>query len=390
MREHKFKDQLKIELRKLASKNLLRDMVEISSPQGSNVSIMGRNFLLFCSNNYLGLANHPDIIRASIEYAKRYGVGSGASRLISGTMTPHVELEEKLKKFLSAEKTLLFNSGYHANVGTISAIAQEGDTIFSDELNHASIIDGCRLSKAKCIIYPHRNVEVLENLMKKERKRNGKGKSIIVSESLFSMDGNIAPIVELVALKKRFGAVLILDEAHAFGVIGKGGKGVAEQNGVEREVDIKIGTLGKAFGCFGAFVVSDATTINFLMNKARSFIYTTSLPPPIVGAAIKAISLAEEAEDKRIQIRKNIEQIRGALSNLNGIKVENHIFTIIFGSSKQALMQAWKLFEKGIFAQSIRPPTVKPGTARIRFSITSEHKEEDIYFLTQSLFSIFN
>ncbi|MGH2979919.1 MAG: aminotransferase class I/II-fold pyridoxal phosphate-dependent enzyme, partial [Solirubrobacterales bacterium] len=272
-------------LEELRDLGLYRRMRMVSGPQGPRVLLDGKRVLLLCSNNYLGLADHPDVRQAAADAAMRYGVGTGASRLVSGNMTLHRRLEERLAEYKRSERCVLFGSGYLANVGVISALAREGDVVFSDALNHASIIDGCRLARAETFVYDHLDTEHLEWGL---REAGGNG-SLIVTDGVFSMDGDIAPLERIVELARRYDARVMVDDAHATGVLGPGGRGAVADAGLEGEVDVVVGTLGKALGSYGAYACCDAEMARYLVNAARTLIFSTGPAPPVVAAALTAL-----------------------------------------------------------------------------------------------------
>ena len=287
----------------------MRRMRLISGPQGPRVLLDGQPVLLLCSNNYLGLADHPRVREAAAEAALRYGAGAGASRLVSGTMRIHRRLEERLADFEGSEAALLFGSGYLANLGVVSALAREDDVVFSDRLNHASIIDGCRLSGAESFVYDHADVEQLAWGLRQAGERG----KVIVTDGVFSMDGDIAPLAEIAELAQRFGALLVVDEAHGLGTIGPDGRGAAAAAGVEEEVDVAIGTLGKALGSYGAYVCCEKRMAQYLVNTARSLIFSTALPPPAVGAAMAGLELLREQPRRVEKLQRNARVLREAL-----------------------------------------------------------------------------
>src|ERR1700733_7042019 len=286
--------ELEDRLAELERLGLSRRLRLVSGPQGPTVLLDGQPVLLLCSNNYLGLADHPQVREAAAEAAMRWGVGAGASRLISGTMTIHRRLEERLAAFTGRDSCLLFGSGYLANLGVIGALARAGDTVFSDELNHASIVDGCRLSRAEVVVYRHADPEHLLWSMRHRSGRRDAGSSLIVTDSVFSMDGDVAPLEAIVELAQAAGARLVVDEAHAIGTYGPGGRGVLAQQGLEDEVAPIVGTLGKALGSYGAYVCGDEETVRYLLNTSRSFIFSTAPPPPALAGALAALALLEE------------------------------------------------------------------------------------------------
>lgn len=366
------------ELKDLDRRNLLRNTLVVGSRQGSRVSIDGRELLLFCSNDYLGLASHPALVQAAAGAMERFGFGSGASRLVSGSSPLHRELEEALARFKSAEDAVLFNSGYTANTSLIPAIASEGDAIFSDSLNHASIIDGCRLSRARTFVYRHRDAGHLEDLLKKQNKRAGR--KLIVTDGVFSMDGDIAPLPGIIAAAERYGAIIMLDDAHASGVLGEQGRGTAEHFNLEGRVQVQMGTLGKAFGSFGAYAAGDRSLIAYLRNKARGYIYSTALPPAVCAASLAAVSIIRSEPERREQLWKNRQKFVQGLGAL-GVAVgpsESPIIPLVIGDAGRTLEASRLLFEEGIFASAIRPPTVPDGTSRVRVTLTAVQSEDDI------------
>jgi 8-amino-7-oxononanoate synthase len=364
------------ELQKLQSASLYRTLRSVSSDQGPVLIVDGREVLNFSSNNYLGIANHPDLAAAVKEAIDRYGCGSGASRLISGNMTPHEELEAKLADFKGTEAALVFNSGFQANTGILSTLAGEGDAIFSDELNHASIIDGCRLSRAKTIVYAHCNLERLEDGLRAATQYRRK---LIVTESIFSMDGDEAPLAEIVELAERYGAAVMVDEAHATGLFGATGAGVVAKLGLGDRVLVQMGTLGKALGGFGAYVAGSAAVRELLINRCRSFIFTTSLPPAVMAMAIAAIDLVKREPERREALWKNCRRLTTGLRAL-GFPAESAspIVPVIIGDAGRCMRFSERLLERGVFAQGIRPPTVPSGTSRLRMTLMATHTAEQI------------
>jgi 8-amino-7-oxononanoate synthase len=350
-------DSVQAELDALASEGLRRTLREVQSDQSAELIINGRRVINFSSNNYLGLANHPLLREAATRAMAEHGFGAGASRLIAGNLTPHRALERRIATWKRTEGALLFNSGYHANVGILSALAGPEDVIFSDELNHASIIDGCRLSRARTIVYPHRDVESLERSL---RAHSGR-RRIIVSDSVFSMDGDRAPTAELARVARDHEALLVLDEAHAAGVVDD-----------DVEVDLRMGTLGKALGGFGAYVAGAQPLLELLLNRARSFVFTTALPVPVVAAAHAAIDWLT-TDEGRARISQLIDNYNYFCSR--SICDHSHIVPIRVrgGDPRQAMEACEALLARGIFAQGIRPPTVPPGTARLRFALMATH-----------------
>lgn len=365
------------ELEELNQKSLLRTLRRINSAQGPRVKIDGREIILLSSNNYLGLANHPRVKEAAIWAIEKYGFGSGASRLISGNMTLHEELEERIADFKGTEAAILFNSGYTANIGIIPALVGKGDFIYSDELNHVSIIDGSRLSSAEIRIYPHKDMTVLEELLKKDKNN---GRKLIVTDTVFSMDGDIAPLKDIYNLSQRYSAFLMVDEAHATGVLGSKGRGAVEQFALKGENIIQMGTLGKALGTFGAYIAGSKDLIVYLRNKARSFIYTTSLPPAVAAAAIEAINIIAEDNSLIKGLWDNRKVFIDGLHSLgfDTLSSETPIIPVLAGNIHKALEMAETLYEECIYAPVIRPPTVPEGSSRIRTTVMANHTKEDI------------
>jgi 8-amino-7-oxononanoate synthase len=352
-------------------------MRPVEGPQDTHLLVEGRRVLSLCSNNYLGLANHPALAEAAARAARDIGVGAGASRLISGSMRIHHDLEERLAAFKGTEEAVLFTSGYHANLGTIAALVGAGDAVFSDELNHASLIDGCRLSRADVHVYPHCDVAALESLLRASRAP----RKLIVTDSIFSMDGDAAPLREICDVAERYGAMVMVDEAHATGVLGERGAGLAEQLGVGERVAVQMGTLGKALGGFGAYVAASAEVVDHLVNRARPLIYTTALPPPTVAAALAALELVKGEPWRRDALRANARRLARGL-RATGYEVpgadDSHILPVIVGDADETMALSGQLLERGVFAHGIRPPTVPPGTSRIRATVMATHSDADI------------
>lgn len=355
-----------------------------SGPQGRIITVEGRRVLNFCSNDYLGLADDPRLKEAAAACLKEEGVGAGASRLISGNMASHQRLEEALARFKGTESCLLFSTGYMANVGIISAIFGRGDIIFSDRLNHASIVDGILLSRAEFRRYPHRDMAALEEIL---RSASGFKQRGIITDSVFSMDGDMAPLQEIVALAQKYECLVMIDEAHALGVMGRGGRGLAEHFGVEEKIDIQMGTLSKAAGCFGAYCCGSKTLISYLVNKARSFIYTTGMPPSIAAAAHRAVEIIETEPRLRQSLWENTRYMKEALDRIgfNTLDSETPIIPIIVGESERAVAFSSRLFQEGILVSAIRPPTVPSRTARLRLTVTAAHTREDLDYTLEKL-----
>jgi 8-amino-7-oxononanoate synthase len=373
--------EIEARLQELERLGLSRRLRLVSGPQGPTVLLDGKPVLLLCSNNYLGLADHPKVREAAADAAMRWGVGAGASRLISGTMTIHGRLEERLAAFESTQACLLFGSGYLANLGVIGALAGRGDTIFSDELNHASIVDGCRLSRAEVVLYRHCDVEHLSWSMRHHGgRRDSRGRQLIVTDSVFSMDGDVAPLEGIVELAQPYGARVVVDEAHATGTFGPGGRGAVAEAGLEDEIDVIVGTLGKALGSYGAYACADEEMVRYLINTARSFIFSTAPPPPAVAGALAALELIEERPHRVERLHANARVLRSALAS-EGFPVaeqDMHIVPLIVGEERDAMRMCQEAIERGVFAQAIRPPTVAAGTSRLRLAAMASHTASDM------------
>jgi len=363
-------------LDELRRSGLYRRLRLVGGPQGPRVLLDGREVLLLCSNDYLGLANHPKVRRAAAATAMRWGAGAGASRLVSGNMGPHRRLEERLAAFKRTEAALLFGSGYLANTGTIASLAGRGDVVFSDELNHASIIDGCRLARADRFVYRHRDLEHLSWGLSRSAGRA----ALIVTDSVFSMDGDVAPIPHLMRLARRHKCRLMVDEAHATGTVGPGGRGAVAAAGLSAEVDVVVGTLGKALGSYGAYVCASREIVELLVNTARPFIFSTGLPPPSVGAAAAALELLESRPDRVERLRHNAEVMRSALASagLDTGGSRTQILPVVVGDAAKATALCERALERGLFAQAIRPPTVPEGTSRLRLTVMASHREAEL------------
>ena len=360
----------------LRRRGLHRRLRTIEGPQRSRVRLDGGEALLLCSNNYLGLADHPKVRAAAADAAERYGAGAGGSRLISGTMTLHRTLEERLADFKGTEAALLFGSGYLANTGTVAALGGPGEVVFSDELNHASIIDGCRLSRSEVFVYRHRDTEHLEWGL----RRAGSRASLIVTDGVFSMDGDIAPLPELHDLAARHDCMLMVDEAHGTGALGPGGRGSVAAAGLTGHVDVVVGTLGKALGSYGAYVCASGQVAELLLNTARPFIYSTAPPPPSVGAALAALSILREHPGIVEQLRRNAATLREALGayGLDLGDSRTQIVPVLVGEARRALSLCEHALERGVFAQAIRPPTVPEGTSRLRLAVMATHSADEL------------
>ncbi len=370
-------EPLKKELSELEEKGLRRTLRLLEGEQREKVIIDGRQVLNFCSNNYLGLANDERLKVAAKEALDKYGLGSGASRLVVGNMSLHKKLEERIAAFKGCEAALLFNSGYTANLGVISALVDKDDIVFSDKLNHASIIDGILLSRAQFKRYPHKDMGALEDMLKAS---GGYRRKVIITDTIFSMDGDIAPLPKIVELAEKYDAWIYVDEAHASGVLGKKGKGAVEYFGLQGKIQIQMGTLSKAAGSFGAFICGSKTLIEYLINKSRGFIYTTSLPPAICAASIAALEIIENEPRLREKLWENVEFLRKGLAELGFdiLESETPIIPILTKEPRVTMEFSQRLFEEGVFVQGIRPPTVPEGKARLRITVMASHKRGDL------------
>ena len=370
--------KLNHELASLEHAGLYRRLISLASASGPHVTIEGRRVLLLASNDYLGLASHPRMKARAQKATAAWGTGSGASRLISGSTTLFDELEGCLARFKQTEAALVFNTGYMANVGLLQALAGHEDVIFSDELNHASIIDGCRLSRARIEVYPHCDTQALAGLLEKcgpSRRR------IIITDGVFSMDGDIAPLPELAALSRSYDATLIVDDAHGTGALGPTGCGALEHFGLAGSPDIIVmATLGKALGSFGAFVAGSRDLRDYLINRARSFMFTTALPPSVVASAMEALSILKDEPELCRRLTQNAEFMRAGLKTLgfNTLDSRTQIMPLLIGNPDKALAMARRLFEEGIFIQAIRPPTVPQGSSRLRITVMATHEIQDL------------
>jgi 8-amino-7-oxononanoate synthase len=368
--------EIQARLSELKELGLYRRTRLVSGPQGPNVVLDGRPVLLLCSNNYLGLADHPRVQDAAAEAALRWGVGAGASRLVSGTMTVHSRLEQRIAAFKGTEAALLFGSGYLANLGVIGALAREGEVVFSDELNHASIIDGCRLSRAEVFVYSHNDMEHLAWGL----AQAGPRAALVVTESVFSMDGDVAPLEEICELAQRSDARVVVDEAHATGCLGPGGRGAVAEAGLEGEVDVIVGTLGKALGSYGAFAACDDELAKLLTNTARTLIFSTAPPPPAIAGALAALEVLVEQPRRVDRLQANAEILRAELAR-EGFDVSGastQIVPLVVGEASTAMRVCEAALERGVFAQAIRPPTVPAGTSRLRLAVMSTHTKDEL------------
>src|SRR5215213_8900250 len=363
-------------LDELKGLSLYRRMRMVSGPQGPRVVLDGKPVLLLCSNNYLGLADHPRVREAAADAAMRWGAGAGGSRLVSGNMTLHRRLEERIAAFKGAQSALLFGSGYLANVGVVPALARRGEIVFSDQLNHASVVDGCRLAAAETFVYRHADVDHLAWGL---RNADGRG-ALIVTDGVFSMDGDVAPLEEIVELARRHDVRVMVDDAHGTGTLGPGGRGSVAEAGLDGEVDVIVGTLGKALGSYGAFVACDHTLARYLVNSARPLIFSTGLPPSAAAAAMAALELLQEQPRRVERLADNAATLREELAR-EGFDVsgpETQIVPLIVGDAGLALRICEAALEQGVFAQAIRPPAVPEGTSRLRLAVMASHTKEEL------------
>jgi glycine C-acetyltransferase/8-amino-7-oxononanoate synthase len=368
--------EIEAHLDELKAMGLLHRMRLVSGPQGPHVLLDGKPVLVLCSSNYLGLANHPEVREAAAEAAMRWGVGAGAPRMTSGTMTIHRRLEERLAAFVGREAALLFGSGTLAATGVIAALARPGDVIFSDAFNHAGIVDGCRLSGAEIFVYDHADVEHLEWGI---ARTEGRG-ALIVTDSVFPIDGDRAPLEEIVELAGDYGLRTLVDEAHAIGAVGPEGRGALADAGLEDQVDVIVGSLGTALGSYGAFVACDRTMTRFLANAVRTFLFSTAPPPPAVAGALAALDLLEDRPRRVARLAENALALRAALGS-EGFDVDPwgaQIVPLVVGDARLAVRICETALAEGVFAQAVRPPAVAPGASRVRLAVMASHRAEEL------------
>ncbi len=363
-------------LEALRDQGLYRRMRMVSGPQGPRVLLDGRPVLLLCSNNYLGLADHPRVREAAAEAAMRYGAGAGSSRLVSGTMRIHRRLEERLAEFKGSETALLFGSGYLANTGVVAALARPGEVVFSDALNHASIVDGCRLAGAETFVYEHGD---LEHLAWGLGEAEGRG-SLIVTDGVFSMDGDVAPLEGIVELAREHDARVMVDDAHGLGTVGPEGRGAVAAAGLEDEIDVLVGTLGKALGSYGAYVCCTRSMAKLLINTARTLIFSTAPPPPSVAAAMAALELVRDQPRLVEKLQRNGRVLREALAGAGVLAPpgQTPIVPVVVGNAEAAVAASERALERGVFAQAIRPPTVPEGSSRLRLTVMASHTKTEL------------
>lgn len=370
-------DRFRRNLQVIEEQGLTRKLRSFSTGNESEVVMNGKKFLLFSSNNYLGLATDSRLKKKATEGISKYGTGAGGSRLTTGNFDIHEQLESEIAAFKKSEAAIVFSSGYLANVGVISSVMKAGDTIFSDAWNHASIIDGCRLSKAKTIVYEHADMVDLE---RKLRQSHGDGMKLIVTDGVFSMDGDIAPLPKIVELAKEYKAYIMIDDAHATGVLGNDGRGTADYFGLKDEIDFTVGTLSKAIGAEGGFVSTSSIVKNYLLNNARSFIFQTALSPSAIEAAREGISIIQNEPERRKQLLKNARYLRLKLEESGFVMKEGEtpIISLIIGGSHEAMQFSAKLMDEGVFIPAIRPPTVPKGSSRLRITVMATHTIEQL------------
>jgi 8-amino-7-oxononanoate synthase len=369
-------NEIEERLDEIRSRGLYRRMRMISGPQGPRVLLDGKPVLLLCSSNYLGLADHPRVREAAAEAAMRYGAGSGASRLVSGNMTVHRRLEEQLAEFAGSDRCVLFGSGYLAAAGVIPALAREGDVVFCDALNQAGTVDGCRLARAETFVYDHADVDHLEWGL---RQAEGRG-SLIVTDGVFAMDGDVAPLPEIVELAQRYDARVMVDEAHAVGCVGPGGRGAVADAGLEQEVDVIVGTLGAALGSYGAYALCDKPLASYLVNSARTLVFSTALPPPSVAAALAALELLRDQPRRVEKLQRNAAVMREALAaqGLSTGTSETQIVPLPAGGPVDVASAVERALEHGVFAQAIRPPDVPTTGCRLRVAVMASHTKSEL------------
>jgi len=366
------------ELQSLHDAGLYNHIRTLGSPQGAWLLVDGKKVLNFCSNNYLGLANHPRIVAAARAAAQEYGVGPGAVRTIAGTMSLHVELDQRLARFKGVESAISFQSGFTANLAAIPALVGKQDAIFSDELNHASIIDGCRLSRAKIIRFAHCDVADLEKQLKEQRANYRR--AMVITDGVFSMDGDVAPLDKIYQVSKNYDAILMVDDAHGEGVLGKGGRGIVDHFDLHGKVDVEIGTLSKAFGVVGGVVAGNPKVVEWLHQRGRPFLFSSAMTAPDAAANIEAINILEESTELVDRLWSNADYFKSEMRTLGfdtGVST-TPITPVMLGEAPLAQQFSRELFEAGVFGMAIGFPTVPPGKARIRVMISAAHQKDDL------------
>lgn len=375
--------ELQREIEQRAAHGLLRQRHSLQSPQSPHITVDGKPYLSFCSNDYLGLAAHPQIISALQQGAEKFGVGAGAAHLVSGHFAAHHELEQALAAFVIKPAALLFSTGYMANLGVVQALVGKDDTVFADKLNHASLNDAMLLSRSKVQRYRHNDMAQLAQMLAKTVS----GRKLIITDAVFSMDGDLALLPELLALCERYDAWLLVDDAHGFGVLGAQGRGSLAHFGIASKRIIYMATLGKAAGVFGAFVAAEQVVIDTLINHARSYIYTTATPPVLVCALLESLQLIAQGEESRAHLQRLIAQLQLGFKNLPWqlMSSTTAIQPLLIGDNQEALNLSAALRERGIWVAAIRPPTVPQGTARLRITLSAAHSAEDVTRLVEAL-----
>lgn len=366
------------ELQNLKDAGLFNRIRTLSSPQGAWLVVDGKQVLNFCSNNYLGLANHPRLVRAAQQAVEKYGVGPAAVRTIAGTMDLHLQLEERLANFKGVEAAISFQSGFNANLGAIPALVGKGDVIFSDELNHASIIDGCRLSGATIVRYAHCDPQDLDRALQEHRA--SAPRALVVTDGVFSMDGDIAPLDKIYEVSQRHEAILMVDDAHGEGVLGRGGRGIVDHFGLHGKVDVEVGTLSKAFGVVGGVVAGNPLVVEWLRQRGRPFLFSSAMTVPDVAACLAALDILEESTDLVDKLWENTRYFKTEMKNLgfDTGRSSTPITPVMLGEAPLAQQFSRELFENGVFAMAIGFPTVPRGKARIRVMISAAHHKEDL------------
>jgi glycine C-acetyltransferase len=366
------------ELQKLKNDGLYNRIRTLSSPQGSWLVVDGKRVFNFCSNNYLGLANHPKIVQAAQDAVRKYGVGPAAVRSIAGTMDLHLELERRLASFKGVEAAITFQSGFNANIGTIPALVGKEDAVFSDELNHASIIDGCRLSGAKIIRYAHCNPQDLERVLKEERANYPR--AMVITDGVFSMDGDIAPLDKIYEVVEKYEAIMMVDDAHGEGVVGKGGRGIVDHFNLHGKVDIEVGTLSKAFGVVGGVSAGNPVVVEWLRQRGRPFLFSSAMTVPDVAACLAALDILESSTELVDKLWENTNYFKAEMRRLgfDTGSSSTPITPIMLGEAPMAQQFSRELFDAGVFAMAIGFPTVPRGKARIRVMISASHSKDDL------------
>jgi glycine C-acetyltransferase len=366
------------ELQNLKDAGLYNRIRTLSSPQGAWLEVDGERVLNFCSNNYLGLANHPRLVKAAQDATKEYGVGPAAVRTIAGTMSLHIQLEERMAAFKGVEAAITFQSGFNANLATIPALVGKQDVIFSDELNHASIIDGCRLSGARIVRFTHTDPEDLQRVM--EENRSDYPRALVVTDGVFSMDGDVAPLDEIYQVSSQYEAILMVDDAHGEGVLGRGGRGIVDHFNLHGKVDVEVGTMSKAFGVVGGVVAGNPLVVEWLRQRGRPFLFSSAMTVPDTAACLAAVDLLEESTELVDKLWENTRYFKSEMQNY-GFDTGNSVTPItpvMLGEAPLAQEFSRELFDHGVFAMAIGYPTVPPGKARIRVMISASHEKEDL------------